>query len=222
MTFVVRFASQTFAPPHSVAIMTPLNGWRGIRGTYADGAWAFSLDETAWTQSAYFKFLLDERHWMDGPYIRLEPAADQSYTYDEESVRFPMSMSVPAATNVVSAPSTAPIQPVAAAAVLPTISEGAVINRVVLLLTPFVTAAAAWVAGVIARHVPGVTLDQTQVVSFMIAIVVVCLASAWKWLQGWQQHELLVAQRLAAPLKAVISAIPVAPPVTTTTTTTTQ
>jgi hypothetical protein len=56
----------------------------------------------------------------------------------------------------------------------------------------------------------------------MIAIVVVCLASAWKWLQGWQQHELLVAQRLAAPLKAVISAIPVAPPVTTTTTTTTQ
>jgi hypothetical protein len=109
------------------------------------------------------------------------------------------------------------------AALLPTISEGAVINRVVLLATPFITAAAAWVAGVIARHVPGVTLDQTQIVSFMIAIVAVCLAGAWKWLQGWQQHELLVAQRLAAPLKAVISTLPAPPPapVTTTTTTTT-
>ena len=64
---------------------------------------------------------------------------------------------------------------------------------------------AAWVAAVIARNVPGVTLDQTQVVSFMIAIVAVCLAAAWKWLSGWQQHELLVAQKLAAPVKAVIS-----------------
>jgi hypothetical protein len=24
---------------------------------------------------------------------------------------------------------------------------------------------------------------------------------AWKWLQGWQQHEFLVAQKLAAPIK---------------------
>ena len=55
-------------------------------------------------------------------------------------------------------------------------------------------------------------LDQTQVVSFMIAIVVVCLAGAWKWLQGWQQHELLVAQRLAAPIKAVISTVQTGPP----------
>ena len=56
----------------------------------------------------------------------------------------------------------------------------------------------------IARHVPGVKLDQTQVVSFMIAIVAVCLAGAWKWLEGWQQHELLVAEKLAAPIKAIV------------------
>jgi hypothetical protein len=234
VTFVVRFASERLAPPRTVAMLTPLNGWRNIPGTYAEGGWTFSLDEAAfWTEPAYFKFLLDGRYWMDDPYIRIAPVDGETYTFDDERVSFCMSTSAPTATAV---PATPPL-PVAAdhsppvviappAVSLPTISEGAVINRVVLLLTPFVTAAAAWVAGLIARHVPGVTLDQTQVVSFMIAIVAVCLAGAWKWLQGWQQHELLVAQRLAAPLKAVISAVPalaVAPPaaaVTTTTTTT--
>jgi hypothetical protein len=31
------------------------------------------------------------------------------------------------------------------------------------------------------------------------------VAAAWKWLHGWQQHELLVAQRLAAPIKPVLT-----------------
>ena len=82
------------------------------------------------------------------------------------------------------------------------------IGRVVLIATPLLTAGAAWVAGLVARHVPGVTLDQTQIVSFMIAIVAVCAGLAWKWLQGWQQHELLVAHGLAAPIKPVIRTIP--------------
>jgi hypothetical protein len=94
------------------------------------------------------------------------------------------------------------------------VSEGAIINRVVLLIAPVLTAVAAWLAALIARHVPGVTLDQTQIVSFMIAIVAVCLAGAWKWLQGWQQHELLVAQGLAAPIKPVIAMIRPQPPTT--------
>jgi hypothetical protein len=231
MTFVVRFASEKLAPPRLLSILTPLNGWRNIPGTYADGVWTFTLDEARlWAQPAYFKFLLDDRWWMDDPYIRIAPVDGQVYTFDDERVSFSMSTTAPAATVPATAPFPAapdPSPPVVVAppvVSLPTISEGAVINRVVLMLTPFVTAAAAWVAGLIARHVPGVTLDQTQVVSFMIAIVAVCLAGAWKWLQGWQQHELLVAQRLAAPLKAVISSVPqlaAAPAATVTTTTTT-
>jgi hypothetical protein len=214
VTFFVRYATTVFAPPRSVSILTPVNGWENIEGTYGDGAWTFALDENeAWIEPAYFKFLLDERFWMDDPYIRIAPEPGVSYTFDEEAVTFAMSstdLPTPAAQPVTTAPVAAALptsQPVAAPLTLaiPTISEGAVINRVVLIAAPFITIAAAWVAAAIARHVPGVKLDQTQIVSFMIAIVAVCLAASWKWLQGWQQHELLVAQKLAAPVKAVVN-----------------
>jgi hypothetical protein len=214
VTFFVRYATRSFAPPRTVSILTPVNGWENIEGTYGDGAWTFALDENeVWSEPAYFKFLLDERFWMDDPYIRIAPEPGVSYTFDEEAVTFAMTstdLPTPTAEPVAAAPMAAALptpQPVAAPLTLaiPTISEGAVINRVVLLAAPFITVAAAWVAAVIARHVPGVKLDQTQIVAFMIAIVAVCLAAAWKWLQGWQQHELLVAQKLAAPVKAVVS-----------------
>ena len=214
MTFFVRYATRSFAPPHTVSILTPLNGWGNIEGTYGDGTWTFALDENdVWTEPAYFKFVLDERFWMDDPYIRIAPEPGVSYTFDEEAVTFSMSttdLPTPTAEPVTAAPMAAALptsQPVAAplTIAIPTISEGAVINRVVLIAAPFITVAAAWVAAVIAHHVPGVQLDQTQIVSFMIAIVAVCLAAAWKWLQGWQQHELLVAQKLAAPVKAVVN-----------------
>jgi hypothetical protein len=214
--FEVRYTTTTYGPPHTVSILTPLNGWENIEGSYAGGAWTFSVDEAVvWAEPGYFKFILDDRFWMDDPYIRIAPAPGDAYNFDETTVTFAMSTTAP---TVPSSPpaSLAPPAPGPTlvvqgtpppALVLPPISEGAVINRGVILATPFITVAAAWAAGLIARHVPGVKLDQTQVVSFMIAIVVVCLSLAWKWLQGWQQHELLVAQRLAAPLKAVISTV---------------
>jgi hypothetical protein len=214
VTFFVRYATRSFAPPRTVSILTPLNGWENIEGTYGDGAWTFELDDSeGWTEPAYFKFLLDKRFWMDDPYIRIAPEPGVSYTFDEEAVTFDMSSTdvpTPTAEQVTAVPTAVTLptpQTVAAPLTLaiPTISEGAVINRVVLIAAPFITIAAAWIAAVIAHHVPGVKLDQTQIVSFMIAIVAVCLAAAWKWLQGWQQHELLVAQKLAAPLKAVIN-----------------
>ena len=218
--FEVRYATTTHAPPHTVSILTPLNDWENIEGSYADGTWTFSLDEAAlWTEPGYFKFILDDRFWMDDPYIRIAPAPGDAYNFDETTVTFAMSTTAP--TIPTSAPASTPLPAPGPtlvvqgtpppALVLPPISEGAVINRGVILATPFVTVGAAWVAGLIARHVPGVKLDQTQIVSFMIAIVVVCLSLAWKWLQGWQQHELLVAQRLAAPIKAVISTVSTGP-----------
>jgi hypothetical protein len=215
VTFVVRYATRAFAPPRTVSILSPVNDWENIEGTYHDGAWTFELDDgEIWIEPSYFKFVLDERFWMDDPYIRIAPEPGFSYTFDEEAVSFAMSTTDQPTPTVqpmaAAAPAAAALpvpQPVAApmTIAIPTISEGAVVNRVVLLAAPFITVGAAWVAAVIARHVPGVKLDQTQIVSFMIAIVAVCLAAAWKWLQGWQQHELLVAQRLAAPVKAVVS-----------------
>jgi hypothetical protein len=201
--FEVRLATTAYTPPHSVTMRTPANDWVDIAGEYRDGSWVFQLDENGlWSDPGYFKFVLDDRFWMDDPYIRIAPNTGATYNFDEARVTFPM------ATALSTAPTpavTAPPQP----AGLPfdltqPISEGAVINRVVVLATPVVTIGAAWVAGIVARHVPGVKLDQTQVVSVMIAVIAVCLAAAWKWLHGWQQHELLVAQKLAAPIKPVI------------------
>ena len=118
----------------------------------------------------------------------------------------PTTTATPAGAVAVPAADPVPVQvavPIPAPPDLPAmpVTERAIINRVVIISTPFITALVAWLAAVIAKHVPGVTFDQNQLVSFMIAIVGVCLAVAWKWLQGWQQHELLVAQRLAAPIK---------------------
>jgi hypothetical protein len=238
MPFIVRFTTTSFPPPHSVALLTPINGWRNIDGVYTNGSWEFSLDQTElFTEPGYFKFVLDDRYWMDDPYIRIAPEDGSVYTFDEERVSFDMSTPDPTTSSgppPAAPPPPPPVTPSAAppsppgvapsaatVSALPVagvgggltaISEGAVTNRVVLLATPFLTVLAAWVAGIIARHVPGVKLDQTQIVSFMIAIVAVCLAGAWKWLQGWQQHELLVAQRLAVPLKPVVANLPAPTP----------
>src|SRR5664279_2469073 len=79
--------------------------------------------------------------------------------------------------------------------------RGRLLGRGVALLTPVFAIAAGWIAGVVAHLVPGANLDQTQIVAFMIAVSTSALTAAWKWLQGWQQHESLVAQGLAPPRK---------------------
>jgi hypothetical protein len=81
-------------------------------------------------------------------------------------------------------------------------TEASLISRFVAILTPVFAVAAGWLAGVIAQAVPGAHLDQNQVVAFMTAAAVSAIAAGWKWLQGWQQHEALVAQGKDVPVKA--------------------
>ena len=90
--------------------------------------------------------------------------------------------------------------PVSAADPLAT-TEGSLIGRFVALLAPVFAIAAGWLAGAVATIVPGAHLDQTQIVSFMLAASTSALTATWKWLQGWQQHELRVAQGSVAPRK---------------------
>ena len=53
-------------------------------------------DETElWTEPGYFKFILDERFWMDDPYIRIAPAPGDAYNFDETTVTFAMSTTAP-------------------------------------------------------------------------------------------------------------------------------
>lgn len=77
--------------------------------------------------------------------------------------------------------------------------ETSLLGRFVALLTPIFAVAAAWVAGAVARAVPGAHLDQNQLVAFMATAAAAALAAALKWLHGWQQHERLVAEGMEQP-----------------------
>jgi hypothetical protein len=109
--------------------------------------------------------------------------------------------------------------PSAAPSVIPSSAptEASLIGRFVAILTPVFAVAAGWFAGIIAQAVPGAHLDQNQIVAFMTAAAVSAITAGWKWLQGWQQHEALVAQGLDVPVKAgppvaATAATPAAPP----------
>lgn|GEM_PF-771198 len=81
-------------------------------------------------------------------------------------------------------------------------TEGSLLARGVALLSPVFAIAAGWLAGAVARIVPGAHLEPAQVTAFMLAASATALSAAWKWVQGWQQHELLVAQGKVSPIKA--------------------
>lgn len=83
-----------------------------------------------------------------------------------------------------------------------TAAEGSLIGRFVAIITPFFTLFAGWLAGVVAKAVPGVKLDKGQIVVFMVAVATAALTAAWKWLQGWQQHEQNVADLKSPARKA--------------------
>lgn len=93
-------------------------------------------------------------------------------------------------------PATSSAAPVA----VPT--EKSLISRFVAILTPVFAVVAGWLAGVVAQIVPGAHLNQNQIVAFMTAAAVSAITAGWKWLQGWQQHEALVAQGKDVPRNA--------------------
>ncbi len=80
-------------------------------------------------------------------------------------------------------------------------SEGSRRGSLVALATPFLALAASWLAGVVTKLVPGVTLDPAQITTVMVASVGGVLTAAWKWLQGWQRHEQYVCEGKATPIK---------------------
>jgi hypothetical protein len=87
----------------------------------------------------------------------------------------------------------------------PAQTEASQIGRLVAIFTPVFAVVAGWFAGVVAQAVPGAHLDKNQIVAFMTASAVSAITAGWKWLQGWQQHEALVAQGLDVPRKPGLS-----------------
>ena len=82
----------------------------------------------------------------------------------------------------------------------PPAGETSLISRFVALGTPVFVVAAGWIAGLVAQAVPGAHLNQTELVAFMIAAATAALTAAWKWLEGWQQHERRVAEGTEQPV----------------------
>jgi hypothetical protein len=71
--------------------------------------------------------------------------------------------------------------------------------------TPFFVLFAGWLAYVVAKAVPGGSLDTGQIVAFMVAVSTAALGATWKWLQGRQQHEQNVADHKSSPIKQLAS-----------------
>jgi len=88
-----------------------------------------------------------------------------------------------------------------ATSVAPTETEQSLIGRFVALLTPIFAVAAGYLAGIVAQYIPGANLNQAEVTAFMVIAATSALTAAWKWLQGWQQHESLVAHGRDKALK---------------------
>ncbi|GIH95159.1 hypothetical protein ACFFMN_35835 [Planobispora siamensis] len=56
-------------------------------------------------------------------------------------------------------------------------------------------------AGWVTQALPGVNLDQGQLTAFMVASMTTVVAPALKWLQDRQQHERLVSDGRAEPVR---------------------
>lgn len=63
------------------------------------------------------------------------------------------------------------------------------INQIVVLLTPLFALLAGSIAAWVGKHIPGVTLDATQLTALIAAVATAALTMAIKWLHGWQKHE---------------------------------
>jgi len=79
-------------------------------------------------------------------------------------------------------------------------SESSILPRIVAILTPFFAIAAAGFASWVGKNT-GVAVDQGQITVLMSFAATAALAAAWKWMQGWQQHERLVALGRDVPRK---------------------
>jgi hypothetical protein len=116
----------------------------------------------------------------------------------EKQMAQPNRRNVGGATAVVPAPAVAPRAAGNAPAAV--VSEGSLIGRFVALLTPVLAILAGLLADWVARLIPGAHLDTTQVTTFMVTAATAVAGADWKWLQGWQQHEQLVANGNATPV----------------------
>jgi hypothetical protein len=78
-------------------------------------------------------------------------------------------------------------------------------NRVVAVLTPLVFAPLAGaVSAWLARHAPGVSVQQDDVQAVFIGGALIALAPAAQWLHGWQKYEAREADKEEAVEVATI------------------
>ncbi len=94
---------------------------------------------------------------------------------------------LPSATGADTAPGTSPV------AAAPVSGEQSYVGRIVAICTPVFVLVAGAIAGAVGHAIPGLQLDQSQIVALMVAVAGSALTAGWKWLQGWQQHEQNVA-----------------------------
>lgn len=65
--FQIIFYTKPFRPNHRVTLRNNIDGWqRDVFGAYAYGAWIFELEKSNYPGKLEFKFVLDDKYWMNG------------------------------------------------------------------------------------------------------------------------------------------------------------
>jgi choline dehydrogenase-like flavoprotein len=88
--FTIRFNTVAFRPDMLITLRSDAKGWgNDLAGKYIDDAWIFELAETEFPNGLNFKFVLDDIYWALGNDFFVQPAAGQTYAYNQQQVQFP-------------------------------------------------------------------------------------------------------------------------------------
>ena len=80
--FKIIFNTIDFRPDLTVTLRTDVTGWdNDLPGKYLDDAWQFELNEDEFPDGLYFKFVLENRYWMSGGNLFVNPSNNAEYNY---------------------------------------------------------------------------------------------------------------------------------------------
>ncbi len=82
--FTIRLKTARYRPGAQIAIRTSADNWRNdIIGRYQQGEWVFGFPADGSPPGMEFKFILDQRYWMEGPSLFVKPKDQADYFYDK-------------------------------------------------------------------------------------------------------------------------------------------
>lgn len=88
--FTIRFKTIVYRPDLQVTIRNNVDGWdEDVPGIYENDEWRFELSEDQYAAGMNFKFVLEQRYWMNGANLFLHPVAGDDFSFEAPLIQFP-------------------------------------------------------------------------------------------------------------------------------------